>query len=179
MSLNQALTLRPELTKTRKLIADIELSRNRFLEAISHLQQLLKMEYELPQTLSSLGSIFFMKSDRVAARENFQRALEVDPFYSEALYGMGALSAVEKQFPEAKYYFEKALVREGESLKVIVQLARVTAQLGERAESVEFWRKAISLTKRQSGDPRSLFRYTSDSIEQESLKRALELEAIR
>jgi len=114
-----------------------------FDEALSDLEQAVKLKPEEPTYLIALGAAWLKKPDLFAGEQSFRRALELQPNNAQAQMYLGYVLYKQKKFSEAKPYLEKTIKADSNMAEPFYYLALIVQEENEDEQAVALLEKAI------------------------------------
>jgi len=147
----KALDLKPDFAYARNNMANAYLRGQRWDEAITTLEPLLKdLLYDTPYIArSNLGFAFFNKKNYPRAEQYYQQALELAPFFVPALHGLGLTLLEKGQAAQAAATLEKAVKQAPRVTLLHYDLARALVQSGNKAQARAAFTKVLELENRE------------------------------
>ena len=130
------------------------IERSLYQEAASYLQTLnAKLQSPLSRQLEIEKEILSAKleiqiGDAQKGLQQLEALLEVDPLNGEALLAIADYKAGKSIFPEAEYYYERALSVDKFAVDALIGLARITVKQGRFKQALQYLTKAQKLNPR-------------------------------
>lgn len=121
--------------------------RNNYEKAREYYDLALHIDPEFSLALSSRGLAWLqdVNKDFAKAAEDFKQALHTDPNCVEAYYGLGMTYGYQDRYETARYYFDKGLSINGESLRLWKWRGVVDAELQQWDDALQDYQKALEL----------------------------------
>ncbi|HEX7722322.1 MAG TPA: tetratricopeptide repeat protein [Pyrinomonadaceae bacterium] len=119
------------------------LSLGIFDEALSDLEEAVKLKPDEPAYLIALGAAWLKKPDLFAGEQSFRRALELQPDNAQAQMYLGYVLYKQKKFSEAKPYLEKTIKADSKLPEPLYYLGLILQEENEDEQAVRFLEKAI------------------------------------
>lgn len=110
--------------------------RGDYDEAISHLQEAIRVDPRLIEAHNNLAYVYMWKGDREKALAGFARAVELNPRMIEAYIGMGVLNLEIGDYELAEKRFRSALGVLGTSRAALIGLAKSLRHQGRKEEAL-------------------------------------------
>jgi len=122
------------------------LSLGIFDEALSDLEQVVKLKPDEPSYLIALGAAWLKKPDLFAGEQMFRRALELQPNNSQAQMYLGYVLYKQKKFSDAKPYLEKTIKADPNIPEPFYYLGLIVQEENEDEQAVALLEKAIAVS---------------------------------
>ena len=119
------------------------LSLGIFDEALSDLEQAVKLKPDEPVYLIALGAAWLKKPDLFAGEQVFRRALQLQPDNAQAQMYLGYVLYKQKKFSEAKPYLEKTIKADSKLPEPFYYLGLILQEENEDEQAVGLLEKAI------------------------------------
>ena len=123
-----------------------ELSFGLFANALSDLDQAVKLKPDDPAFLIALGAAWLKKPDLFAGEQAFRRALRLQPDNAQAQMYLGYVLYKQKKFGEAKPYLEKTIKADARLPEPFYYLGLILQEENEDEQAVTFLAKAIAIS---------------------------------
>jgi Flp pilus assembly protein TadD len=137
---------RPDNYRARSTLATYLAGRNRQAEAITELQEALRLNPRYAPAYNNLGHVFLRQGKLNDAVTQFREALRWEPARPETRYGLGNALTQQGNFGEAIIQFEIAdRLRAELDADARYNWGVSLLQLGRDAEAIVHFRKAIAL----------------------------------
>jgi Flp pilus assembly protein TadD len=114
-----------------------------FDEALSDLEQAVKLKPDEPAYLIALGAAWLKKPDLFAGEQMFRRVLELQPNNPQAQMYLGYVLYKQKKFGEAKPYLEKTVRADSNIPEPFYYLGLIVQEENEDEQAVALLEKAI------------------------------------
>jgi tetratricopeptide (TPR) repeat protein len=123
-----------------------ELGLGFFADALSDLDQAVKLKPDDPAFLIALGAAWLKKPDLFAGEQLFRRALQLQPDNAQAQMYLGYVLYKQKKFSEAKPYLEKTIKADSKLPEPFYYLGLILQEENEDEQAVMFLEKAIAVS---------------------------------
>jgi Flp pilus assembly protein TadD len=123
-----------------------ELGLEVFQDALSDLDQAVKLKPDDPAFLIALGAAWLKKPDLFAGEQVFRRALQLQPDNAQAQMYLGYVLFKQKKFGEAKPYLEKTIKADAKLPEPLYYLGLILQEENEDEQAVTFLEKAIAVS---------------------------------
>jgi protein O-mannosyl-transferase len=130
---------------TRSALGSALFRKDRFREALPHLQQAVKQDPNDAHAHYSLGRAWDAAGQPVAAFAEYQAAIKLDQAYPEAENEIGALLLAQGKPAEAASHFQRAIEIDPGYASGYGNLGFVCAQMGKPEEAIAWSEKALQL----------------------------------
>ncbi len=144
--LSQAREIAGNSPDLRYKIGVEELSLGFFEDALSDLDQAVKLKPDEPVYLIALGAAWLKKPDLFAGEQVFRRALQLQPNNSQSQMYLGYVLYKQKKFGEAKPYLEKTIKADPNMPEPFYYLGLILQEENEDEQAVTFLEKAIAVS---------------------------------
>ena len=130
------MTLYPGDQRSLANLAAAHIKAGKYAEAKDQLEQILLQEPNHREALSNLGAIYQINNsgftDLGKAEELYQRGLKADPNHLKVVLNMGLLYLSTNRLPEARDYFNRALLLNPRSEAAMDGLRKIDQALRTR-----------------------------------------------
>ncbi len=123
-----------------------ELGLGIFEDALSNLDQAVRLRPDDPAFLIALGAAWLKKPDLFAGEQVFRRALQLQPDNAQAQMYLGYVLYKQKKFGEAKPYLEKTVKADAKLPEPFYYLGLILQEENEDEQAVTFLGRAIALS---------------------------------
>jgi tetratricopeptide (TPR) repeat protein len=136
--------------------ANILLDEDRFVEALSLYDEVLKTDYYLQdkkksRILNNTGFCLYKLNDLEKAVDSYKKALEIDPNYANCLNNLAVVMINQKKYKEAVPCLEQAN-RIEKNIKIVFNLFAVYYYLDHRKEALVYLEEAFRLDEAYTED---------------------------
>jgi len=114
-----------------------------FDEALSDLEQAVKLKPDEPTYLIALGAAWLKKPDLLAGEQMFRRVLELQPNNAQAQMYLGYVLYKQKKFSDARPYLEKTIKADSNIPEPFYYLGLIVQEENEDEQAVALLEKAI------------------------------------
>ena len=142
---SQCLSLKPDFSDARFLLAMIFAKGGQLREAETELQTYLKSNPKQENAWNNLGNIQFMTKNFAGAMSSYQQAAELAPQRPDVWLNLANLQLEQQQISSGLAYFEQALKLKPEDAELWYKYGSVCEQFRQSAKAVAAWRQAIRL----------------------------------
>ena len=132
-----------EAQRLRKLAGDFT-AEGRFSLAAARLEDALALSPDNADLLVDLGTALYRAGRYDDARRRWQAALAAQPDHTGALDGLALAAVTQRQYPEAREYLLQLQRLRPSSGLVWLRSGDIEHRLGNTAQALVAWRKALS-----------------------------------
>lgn len=115
-------------------------------DALSDLDQAVKLKPDDPAFLVALGAAWLKKPDLFAGEQVFRRALQIEQDNPQVQMYLGYVLYKQKKFGEAKPYLEKTIKTDAKLPEPLYYLGLILQEENEDEQAVSFLEKAIAVS---------------------------------
>jgi Flp pilus assembly protein TadD len=143
--LSQAREVSGDLAQILYKVGVTALGLSFFDQALSDLEQAVKLKPDEPAFLIALGAAWLKKADLFAGEQSFRRALALQPDNTQAQMYLGYVLYKQKKFGEAKPYLEGSIKMDSTIPEPFYYLGLILQEENEDERAVNLLEKAILL----------------------------------
>jgi tetratricopeptide (TPR) repeat protein len=125
--------------------AQSSMTKKKYDEAVTLLQQLLASDPKDFQAWTELGTVYFLQDKTGDAEKAYQRALDERPLFALALLNLGRVLIVQKKFADAVDPLTKLIELRNDSAEGNYLLGEVYLQLRKGSQAVPYLNEAARL----------------------------------
>jgi Tfp pilus assembly protein PilF len=114
-------------------------------QAMTLLQQAVKLAPTLKRAYNSLGNLYYQRQQYDDAVAMYRQALALDPDYTQARNNLGSAYMQLSQHERAIEELQKVLQADGEASLAYYNLACVYARTGDSAQAVHYLQRAMEI----------------------------------
>ena len=156
------------------LLANIQLRKGLFDEALTTLKQLQHEMPGNPLVHNLAGLAHLSKNDRLAAHSDFSKAIEVAPNFQPGRLNLAAVEAAEKHYDLAKKHYDEVLRQSPADIRAMEGMAKIAEQQNQTREAIS-WLEKIRNTDSAKASTAVLTRLAELYLQSEEPELALEV----
>jgi tetratricopeptide (TPR) repeat protein len=144
-ALERSLQLKPDSTDVLWALAELHTEKGELDKGYDYLQRLFKINPAYVLGWATLGNNYRIRGDYTKAKEMYNKALALQPDALQVLALLGKLAIIEKNFDEARGYFNRieADPRKWKLAENAYQMVRTEALSGRVDEALAWLEKAL------------------------------------
>lgn len=128
------------------------LNERRFVDALGHLDRLIRRRSSSSRYLAARGFVYFKKGDLAAATVDLIRALRMKPGNMNALLTMAMVNSAKGSFDQAERYLQTAARLHPDDMRVRLGLLENAARAGWRQDVKRYMKQIEGLSNRKDID---------------------------
>lgn len=126
-------------------LAQAQLMARRFEDSLATLDALIAADGGGVDALKIRGDVLYLLGREPDAERSLRAALAIDPDHGPSQYALGRILYQQNRFPEATQLFQRLVARDPKDYRAHDNLALCYAGLGQDAEAVKHFLKALEL----------------------------------
>ena len=173
-ALEAVLSLEGDHAKAGLLLANIQLRKGQFSNALKTLELLIGESPDNPLLHNLMGMAYLNQGEREAAHAAFSRALQLAPDFHPARLNLAAVEAADRHYPVAREQFDQILRQTPDDVRAMEGMAKL-AELQNRKDEAISWMEKIRNTDSMTPSPAVLSRLAELYLENGRPELALEV----